>query len=338
MNFQSQNISDIEYIDSKIIHIKKTPNKSGYCNIFWNKTRGEIIIGKSKVQLPVPSIAHQHKYYKCYSDMSRNEIQVGDSVCYIFAKEIQPLICATIVGTTKHQNKPFLLLQANHPEAPVQKTWARYDKNRFILIADNHCNDIDYRHLAASNLVYARYADELESIEQYYAMIRSTRYILKLLQQSNTVFGRNALSQCHHTLFDGIYSWAGQYRKEEVVVTNRNFPTMHPSDLSKAMEEFSDAFASRYLNQIRKDKTRLLQALVFAHQRLAWIHPFSDGNGRAIRLYLEAIAKTRGFTFSLSKAISTNKRKHYYHYAVRRAIKNDTKYLRGLLSAAISDN
>lgn len=335
MDIQKHYSNTINEISENIIHIKKTPSKSGGCHVFWNKHTGEIIPGRSRVHLPVPSIAHKNKYQSSYDDMSRSEIQIGDSVCYVFAKPILPIFCASVIGSIYHLKKQYLFLQANSPKSPIQKTWARYQKDRFILVADNHCNDINYRRLAANNLIYATYQDELEAIEQYYALIRSQKYILQLLTRPNVVFGQNALAECHKLLFGGIYQWAGQYRKEEVVVTHRNFPTMHPDDIYQGMREFSSAFASKYLGQIKGDPVRLLDALVFAHIQLAWIHPFSDGNGRAIRLYLEAIAKTRGFPFSLAKAVSTNRQKHYYHYAVRRAIKQDTKYLREVLAVAI---
>ena len=40
-------------------------------------------------------------------------------------------------------------------------------------------------------------------------------------------------------------------------------------------------------------------ALAAAHQRLRWIHPFIDGNGRVMRLHTHAILQALGYTRGL---------------------------------------
>ncbi|EHP8183994.1 Fic family protein, partial [Escherichia coli] len=94
-------------------------------------------------------------------------------------------------------------------------------------------------------------------------------------------------------------------------------------------------FTHSYLRKVGNDRNRMLDALVFAHKELAWIHPFEDGNGRAIRLYLEIVAKSRGFDFDLSLSINSAKKKRYYHFAVRKAIDGYTRILRTLLGRAL---
>nr|WP_275114035.1 Fic family protein [Psychromonas antarctica] len=154
---------------------------------------------------------------------------------------------------------------------------------------------------------------------------------------SKKYLGESAFLYCHLSLFKGIYSWAGQYRTHEVVVTNRNHPTMHPDDIKDAMRKFGDGFASKYLKSVKNDRRKIVEALTFAHTQLAWIHPFSDGNGRTMRLYLELVARTRGFEFNLKNAISTSKNKRYYHFAVRSAVNNgEDKHLKSILFKAIN--
>jgi len=64
------------------------------------------------------------------------------------------------------------------------------------------------------------------------------------------------------------------------------------------------------------------------HRDLAWIHPFEDGNGRAIRFYLLILSLSLGFRMNISAFTSNKKRKSFYHYAVRKAIyDNNCKYL-----------
>lgn len=42
-----------------------------------------------------------------------------------------------------------------------------------------------------------------------------------------------------------------------------------------------------------------LLALAAAHQRLGWIHPFIDGNGRVMRLHTHAVLSALGYTNGL---------------------------------------
>lgn len=49
---------------------------------------------------------------------------------------------------------------------------------------------------------------------------------------------------------------------------------------------------------IRRGETALL-ALAAAHQRLGWIHPFVDGNGRVMRLHTHAVLSALGYTNGL---------------------------------------
>jgi cell filamentation protein len=324
------NVKSVEQIDEKITHIKTTPYKGGRIHLYWNKHRSELIVG-NKVELPVRSIAHLMRCKQDFSDTERNEIQLGDSVCYIFAKEFLPIYCATVLGYQIYAKKRFYFLEANDPHCPIPHTWVEFDKNRFFLVSSNRTK----RRFSVKNRVFAYYQDELETVERIYSTIRSEKVIREYLT-STKYLGESAFKYCHHSLFNGIYSWAGQYRKDEVVVTNRNFPTMHPSDIEEAMNKFCRGFASKYLKLINNDKTKMVEALTFAHSQLAWIHPFSDGNGRTMRLYLELVARTRGFDFNLKKAISTLSNKRYYHYAVRRAINRDSKHLKSIIFNAIN--
>jgi Fic family protein len=73
----------------------------------------------------------------------------------------------------------------------------------------------------------------------------------------------------------------GLLRDYEVVV-HRHTPPYHG-----ALPKFLERFESFYGNS-RIPATSQLVALAAAHHRLAWIHPFGDGNGRVTRLYSHA--------------------------------------------------
>jgi Fic family protein len=73
----------------------------------------------------------------------------------------------------------------------------------------------------------------------------------------------------------------GKLRESEVSVGR------HMAPASKILRQFLDRFAEIYgpLVMINPDS---LVAAAAAHHRLAWIHPFLDGNGRVVRLFTQA--------------------------------------------------
>jgi Fic family protein len=70
--------------------------------------------------------------------------------------------------------------------------------------------------------------------------------------------------------------------REFAVVVGRHEPPHHQA-LPRILARFAEAYASKAILP-----TDQLVALAAAHHRLAWIHPFGDGNGRVIRLYSHA--------------------------------------------------
>lgn len=94
------------------------------------------------------------------------------------------------------------------------------------------------------------------------------------LQAHTALYGR--LSKQDRTTEDGMTVEPGALRQQDVSV-GRHIP---PS--WKALPAFLARFDEAYGVSRSWDDT--LIAIACAHQRLAWIHPFIDGNGRAVRL------------------------------------------------------
>jgi Fic family protein len=76
----------------------------------------------------------------------------------------------------------------------------------------------------------------------------------------------------------------GQLRTEGVKV-GRHVPPVAES-LPQFMHRFAGAYGNDQLSQVQK-----VIAAAASHHRLAWIHPFLDGNGRVTRLYTHAYLK-----------------------------------------------
>lgn len=76
----------------------------------------------------------------------------------------------------------------------------------------------------------------------------------------------------------------GEFRDCEVEVGK------HVAPFSEKLELFTDRFEQFYNPKglANKTRTRRIISIAASHHRLAWIHPFLDGNGRVVRLYSDA--------------------------------------------------
>ena len=79
----------------------------------------------------------------------------------------------------------------------------------------------------------------------------------------------------------------GELRKDEITVGRHIAPAS--SSLPSFLERFNEVYGNTRLGQIEQ-----IVAAAASHHRLAWIHPFLDGNGRVTRLFSHAyLIKTR---------------------------------------------
>lgn len=83
----------------------------------------------------------------------------------------------------------------------------------------------------------------------------------------------------------------GELRRREVQV-GRHVAPAHAS-LPTLLERWG-----QFYGDIRRGEAALL-ALAAAHQRLGWVHPFIDGNGRVMRLHSHAVLGALGYTNGL---------------------------------------
>ncbi|HSU56663.1 MAG TPA: Fic family protein [Candidatus Dormibacteraeota bacterium] len=82
----------------------------------------------------------------------------------------------------------------------------------------------------------------------------------------------------------------------------------------EALPKFLDRFHTFYRDDKILETSRLL-AIAAAHHRLAWIHPFGDGNGRVIRLHSQALFIRHGISshglWTLSRGLARGRQRYY---------------------------
>jgi len=121
---------------------------------------------------------------------------------------------------------------------------------------------------------------EQDGIVQTMAWARGRRL------RAHDILSEPFVRQLHKRMFGDAWKWAGHYR-----TTNKNIGV----DRAYIIEEIAKLIAdARYWvdeNSFAADETA-----VRLHHKLAWIHPFPNGNGRHARLAADLLIGTLGGT------------------------------------------
>ena len=127
------------------------------------------------------------------------------------------------------------------------------------------------------------------------------------------------LQQIHHYLFDGLYDFAGQLR------------TMN---IAKGGFRFANAlYLKEILVKIEQMQQDTFEEIITKYVEMNIAHPFMEGNGRTMRIWLDMLLKTR-----LKKVVNWQfVSKELYLQAMERSPINDLE-LRTLLIANLTDD
>ena len=127
------------------------------------------------------------------------------------------------------------------------------------------------------------------------------------------------LQQIHHYLFDGLYDFAGEIRKSNI--SKRNFHFISSLYLVEALSKIEQMPEERFEQIIEK----------YVEMNIA--HPFLEGNGRTMRIWLDLILKHR-----LGKVVNWQLiDKERYLQAIERSPINDLE-IRTLIGNSLTDD
>ena len=135
-----------------------------------------------------------------------------------------------------------------------------------------------------------------EKLKEIYNIERAIDFIEEQVNKK-TLFNRALISEIHKILVDGLTPppsgegsrYPGQLRPINVSI---NGSSHQPPDHFKIPEYFEELMS--FVNEQTSTQYHLL-ATVLAHHRMAWIHPFDNGNGRLIRVFTYALLIKQGF-------------------------------------------
>lgn len=105
----------------------------------------------------------------------------------------------------------------------------------------------------------------------------------------------------------------GIVRTHDVIIRSHLAPEV------KDIPRLFNQFEAGYNPAMHHNAKRILCAIA-SHHRLAWLHPFSDGNGRTVRLHTDMALKLSGLRsakfWCLSRELSKNKHNYWKHLAL----------------------
>lgn len=111
-------------------------------------------------------------------------------------------------------------------------------------------------------------------------------------------FTPNHLCCIHRYLFGDVYYFAGNYRREDIMKGNTRFAPngQIKEKLNCLLKELK---TENYLSGLSYDELISRSAYYFAE--LNYIHPFREGNGRAIREFMRLLYKQAGYDVDWNK-------------------------------------
>lgn len=142
------------------------------------------------------------------------------------------------------------------------------------------------------NLVGATTPDELAAAEADLSFVRATQLLDEPVPATNDLAELKAI---HFHLFQDLFEWAGQTRTVDV---RKNVPDAEfflPWGFIETASThcFQDLASERYLRGLAR--TEFVERLAHHYEKINYVHPFREGNGRTQRLFWNRLALEAGW-------------------------------------------
>lgn len=114
--------------------------------------------------------------------------------------------------------------------------------------------------------------------------------------------------KAHKKMFDKVWTWAGEFRKHELMNDDFNNPGYIQENIRKLEGDLK-----YWLGE--EAKMEFTECMARFHERFLTIHPFSNGNGRTTRILTEYISKRAGLAIpTWGQALRNNAKIHRQTY------------------------
>ncbi len=107
----------------------------------------------------------------------------------------------------------------------------------------------------------------------------------------------------HKKLFAGVYDWAGQVRTVDIKKNEAGAEFFLPvSKITTAFQYVTDELKrDSYLRS--RDQQQFVEGLAAYYDKLNYIHPFREGNGRVQRIFWSRVAADAGYSIDWSRVV-----------------------------------
>lgn len=127
-----------------------------------------------------------------------------------------------------------------------------------------------------------------------------TKNTAALLNTPSTDFSFNGLLDIHKVLFDEMYDFAGKVRTVDIAKPEMHTPFAYARFIpAEATRIFDTLSAKNFLSGL-DGKDFIIEIAQLASELNA-LHPFREGNGRTIRLFLILLADRAGYLIDYSQ-------------------------------------
>ena len=138
----------------------------------------------------------------------------------------------------------------------------------------------------------------LGAVDLALSTIRTAELFLSPIEMD---FSVDYLKEIHRRMFSDIYANAGKFRS---VSSSKRTEFASPNQIDKLVDDlFWKLETNAFLTKLEEDDDEdFIYELAYVMGELEAIHPFYDGNGRAIRFFITQIAEKAGYAIRWDSA------------------------------------
>ena len=135
---------------------------------------------------------------------------------------------------------------------------------------------------------------ELNSVERQFVLLKSSQ------AEQETIFKNidfNFYKELHKQLFGDLYEWAGTVRSMNISKKGTVFCNFEDIERIGTLK-FQRLAEQNYLKELTK--SRFIDELTEFYHDMNMLHPFREGNGRTLRLFITLLVRNAGYTLNFS--------------------------------------
>ena len=135
---------------------------------------------------------------------------------------------------------------------------------------------------------------ELNSVERQFVLLKSSQ------AEQETIFKNidfNFYKELHKQLFGDLYEWAGTVRRMNISKKGTIFCNFKDIERIGTLK-FQRLAEQNYLKGLTQ--SRFIDELTEFYHDMNMLHPFREGNGRTLRLFITLLVRNAGYTLNFS--------------------------------------